>query len=94
MFGNDSLFVLIVVAKRNDNGSHWDKVDIKWGIVQRWNGPERIRYFLWLYTHRTLLMNRERYRKHMAVNPRCDKCGALEESLVHVPRDCRHSEDV
>ena len=50
--------------------------------------PYRIQMFLWLLLHNKLLMNAERYRRHMVDSPKCVICSADEEDLNHVFRDC------
>ena len=52
-----------------------------------WNGPERIRYFLWPVGHGKLLTNEERYRRHLAEDSHCLICNKTGEDVLHVLRD-------
>ncbi|CAN1832077.1 Putative ribonuclease H protein At1g65750 [Linum perenne] len=63
-------------------------LDPIWRLIWRWKGPQRIRQFLWLVAHNRLLTNSERHRRHLAEIGACQVCPGLEESVLHVLRDC------
>lgn len=50
--------------------------------------PERTRVFLWLVTHRAIMTNMERKRRHLSENGGCQLCKNGEETILHVLRDC------
>ncbi|RYR46846.1 hypothetical protein Ahy_A07g032688 [Arachis hypogaea] len=62
--------------------------------VWKWNGPERIRYLLWLVTNEAILTNATRARRHMTNIANCPRCNAEEETTIHVLRDCQFARKV
>ncbi|CAN1138974.1 Putative ribonuclease H protein At1g65750 [Linum perenne] len=56
--------------------------------IWRWKGPQWIRQFLLLVAHNRLLTNSERHRRHLAEVGACQVCPGLEDSVLHVLRDC------
>ncbi|CAN1796887.1 Putative ribonuclease H protein At1g65750 [Linum perenne] len=73
-----------LLAAEEDDGT----LDPIWRLIWRWKGPQRIRQFLWLVAHNRLLTNSERHRRHLAEVGACQVCPGLEESVLHVLRDC------
>ncbi|WCJ44200.1 RNA-directed DNA polymerase (reverse transcriptase)-related family protein [Euphorbia peplus] len=65
-----------------------------WKDIWRWDGPHRIRSFLWLATKGKLLTNSERTRRHLDVNDMCPVCNIHTETIVHVFRDCLQARSV
>ncbi|CAN0866718.1 Putative ribonuclease H protein At1g65750 [Linum grandiflorum] len=61
----------------------------RWKSVRRWQGPNKIRHFLWLASHNRLLTNEERGRHHLTNQVICSFCSCNTESCIHVLRDCR-----
>ena len=57
-------------------------------MVWDWKAPERIRFFLWLATHRRLLTNAERYKRHLTQDSHCEFYSEVEEDILHVLRHC------
>ncbi|EOY08867.1 Uncharacterized protein TCM_024142 [Theobroma cacao] len=49
---------------------------------------ERIRTFLFLYSHKKILTHQERVCKNFAIDPRCPTCQVNEESILHCLREC------
>ncbi|CAI9098889.1 OLC1v1035618C1 [Oldenlandia corymbosa var. corymbosa] len=49
----------------------WDQDDRKWQLLWKWQGPERIKLFMWLLMRKALLCNAERLRRHMTDNGNC-----------------------
>ncbi|CAN1308034.1 Putative ribonuclease H protein At1g65750 [Linum perenne] len=64
------------------------RTGINWDKVWKWEGPYRIKSFLWLAVHGRLLTNSERVRRHLATSAACPRCGAASESVAHALRDC------
>ncbi|CAN1792527.1 Putative ribonuclease H protein At1g65750 [Linum perenne] len=76
-----SAYNMITAQNAPRTGINWDKV---W----KWEGPYRIKSFLWLAVHGRLLTNSERVRRHLATSAACPRCGAASESVAHALRDC------
>ncbi|CAN1308617.1 Putative ribonuclease H protein At1g65750, partial [Linum perenne] len=60
-----------------------------WDRIWRWNGPNKIKHFLWLATHNRLFTNEERSRRHLTNQVVCSRCSLQTESLSHVLLDCQ-----
>lgn len=61
----------------------------KWDIVWRAPVQQRVRVFLWLLLHERLLCNTNRVHRHLADDPRCQRCNNnSDETLLHLFRDC------
>ncbi|CAN1191394.1 Putative ribonuclease H protein At1g65750 [Linum perenne] len=65
-----------------------------WNRIWRWNGPNKIKHFLWLATHNRLLTNEERSRRHLTNQVVCSRCSLQTESLSHVLLDCQFASQV
>ncbi|XP_061375835.1 uncharacterized protein LOC133317945, partial [Gastrolobium bilobum] len=65
-----------------------------WESVWRWQGPERIRFFLWLMAGEKLMTNVCRLRRHMALSDLCPRCNKSSETILHTIRDCPQSKEV
>ncbi|CAN0891969.1 Putative ribonuclease H protein At1g65750 [Linum grandiflorum] len=65
-----------------------EMADSRWKAVWRWQGPNKIRNFLWLTSHNRLLTNEERSRRHLTTQVFCSFCSSHTESCVHILRDC------
>jgi ribonuclease HI len=61
--------------------------DHKWRKVWKLASTQRIRVFVWHILHNRLLTNDRLASWHLK-EPYCDYCGQMEESLLHVLRDC------
>jgi hypothetical protein len=57
------------------------KRDSVWKLMWKWNGPERIKVFLWTVAHNSLLTNETRVHRIMAEDPQCHHCPLEVESL-------------
>ncbi|RYR24144.1 hypothetical protein Ahy_B02g057644 [Arachis hypogaea] len=57
-------------------------------LAWKWNGPERIRSFIWLVAHETILTNTKRKRRHLTIDARCHQCNFVTEDALHVLRNC------
>ncbi|RYQ83778.1 hypothetical protein Ahy_B10g102615 [Arachis hypogaea] len=60
--------------------------------VWNWQGPERIRTFLWLVAHNAILTNSERRRRHLTNDDSCPRCHHHDETVIHVLRDCSYAQ--
>ncbi|CAN0924776.1 Putative ribonuclease H protein At1g65750 [Linum grandiflorum] len=60
----------------------------RWKSLWRWQGPNKIRHFLWLASHNRLLTNEERGRRHLTDQVLCSFCSCNTESCIHVLGDC------
>ncbi|CAN1809758.1 Putative ribonuclease H protein At1g65750 [Linum perenne] len=56
--------------------------------VWKWDGPNRVKYFLWLAFHEILLTNAERARRHLTTSVWCSRCRDQTETASHVLREC------
>ncbi|PKI31543.1 hypothetical protein CRG98_048066, partial [Punica granatum] len=77
-----SAYKLLTVGSGTD---HYSKL---WKNIWRWEGPQRIRFFLWRFAGESLLTNEARYRKSLCDTPSCPHCESGAESTLHVSRDC------
>lgn len=62
--------------------------------IWKWNGPERIRYFLWKCAHKVLMTNEVRNRRGFSESDLCPICQHVTESLLHMFRDCQSAQAV
>ncbi|CAN1754317.1 Putative ribonuclease H protein At1g65750 [Linum perenne] len=67
---------------------------VRWSAVWKWEGPQRVRHFLWIVSNNKLLTNAERYRRHITNCGDCGVCLGTPESSLHVLRDCAASREV
>ncbi|KAL4394826.1 hypothetical protein AHAS_Ahas02G0190800 [Arachis hypogaea] len=58
-----------------------------WKAIWEWKGPERIKTFMWQLSHNRLLTAKRRARI-MGTLPFCHLCPQVEETALHVLRDC------
>ncbi|CAN1339552.1 Putative ribonuclease H protein At1g65750 [Linum perenne] len=59
-----------------------------WKRVWGWQGPNKIKHFLWLASHDRLLTNVDRSRRHLTNQVVCPRCYAQAENLQHIFLDC------
>ncbi|CAN1301181.1 Putative ribonuclease H protein At1g65750 [Linum perenne] len=62
--------------------------DCFWNRLWKWNGPNKINHFLWIASHKRLLTNEERSRRHLTNQVNCSRCPSHLESIEHVIFDC------
>uniref|UniRef100_A0A199UBV5 Uncharacterized protein n=1 Tax=Manihot esculenta TaxID=3983 RepID=A0A199UBV5_MANES len=60
-----------------------------WEHIWALKCPQRVRNFIWLACRGKILTNEERFRRGLTNNEACGLCGAHQESVLHVLRDCR-----
>lgn len=63
--------------------------DDKWKKLWKWNGPEKIKTFLWLLAHDRIHTMSLRAKRNMADSDRCPFTCDTEETAMHVIRDCK-----
>ncbi|CAN1321033.1 Putative ribonuclease H protein At1g65750 [Linum perenne] len=68
--------------------------DSIWSHIWRWSGPNRIKHFLWLASHKKLLMNEERGRRQLTTQVLCHRCSSFNESISHVFYECNFAMQV
>ncbi|KAA3459207.1 reverse transcriptase [Gossypium australe] len=72
----------------------WSSRDNNWKNIWRYQGPQRVRFFLWLAFKQKLLTNSERMRRGIGQSNSCALCGNEIEDMVHVLRDCPTAKDM
>lgn len=73
------------IIRRNEN----EVEDVIWKKVWKVEASERIRNFLWLVAHDSIILsNVNRVRRHLSDSAMCDICGESDESTLHIIRDC------
>ncbi|PKI54066.1 hypothetical protein CRG98_025560 [Punica granatum] len=75
-------------------GSGTDHFSKLWKNIWRWEGPQRIRFFLWCTARESLLTNEARYRRSLCDTPSCPYRESGAESALHVLRDCALAKQV
>jgi hypothetical protein len=61
--------------------------------VWHWQGPNRIKAFLWKLSHGRLLTNEERRHRNMTNSDLCPRCHDYPESIMHCLRDCEDARE-
>ncbi|CAN1195843.1 Putative ribonuclease H protein At1g65750 [Linum perenne] len=62
-----------------------------WKCVWKWQGPNRIKHFLWLVAHNRLLTNLERKKRHLTAEEYCRLCPNSTEDSLHIGRRRRET---
>ncbi|CAN1351644.1 Putative ribonuclease H protein At1g65750 [Linum perenne] len=65
-----------------------------WKRIWKWEGPQRVRQFLWLALHNRLLTNAERHRRHLTDTAECGACANDTETVDHILRGCPMAQQV
>ncbi|KAA3474835.1 GTP cyclohydrolase 1-like [Gossypium australe] len=68
--------------------SSWRPRNDIWKSIWRYQGPHRVRLFLWIVANQRLLTNSERTRRGIGQSNACPRCGHACEDIMHVLRDC------
>lgn len=66
----------------------------QWSKVWKWEGPHRIKCFMWLVLNGGLKTNTLRARCAMNNDDRCPLCKSMSESTLHILRDCPRTQEV
>ncbi|CAN1147800.1 Putative ribonuclease H protein At1g65750 [Linum perenne] len=85
VFSVKSAYCMLREIEGRDNGCNWSKI---W----KWEGPNKIRHFMWLLEHGKLMTNVERGRRRLIDNLECQQCSGVNEDLKHVFRECSFTE--
>ncbi|KAA3472023.1 reverse transcriptase [Gossypium australe] len=72
----------------------WHPHEEYWKIPWKYQGPQRVRLFLWLAFRQRLLTISERVRRGISHSSSCPTCGHSVEDLMHVLRDCPTAKEV
>ncbi|MBA0734574.1 hypothetical protein Gogos_018474, partial [Gossypium gossypioides] len=59
-----------------------------WKIPFKCQGPQRVRFFIWLALKQRLLTNMERVQRGLSDRSTCGVCGHIIEDALHAIRDC------
>ncbi|CAN1799377.1 Putative ribonuclease H protein At1g65750 [Linum perenne] len=65
-----------------------------WRKVWNWEGPAKIKQFMWLVSHCKLMTNDERQKRHIATDANCPDCNGACEDVDHVIRSCHVGKQV
>ncbi|KAF7814111.1 putative ribonuclease H protein At1g65750 family [Senna tora] len=68
--------------------------DIPKEPIWSWQGPQRIKSFLWLCGHDKVLSNVAHKHRGMTEEDGCAKCGESQEDLLHFLKDCSNIKNV
>ncbi|CAN1123547.1 Putative ribonuclease H protein At1g65750 [Linum perenne] len=71
-----------------------DGGDEIWRIAWKWEGPQRVRQFMWTALHGRLLTNAERVRRHLTGTGECSLCNSASETDEHLLRSCHFARQV
>ncbi|KAE8717106.1 hypothetical protein F3Y22_tig00110059pilonHSYRG00042 [Hibiscus syriacus] len=74
--------------RRSKLNTNVEREDIIWSTVAKFRGIPIFKSFLWLMAHERILTNKERARRHLTSQTKCEACGAAEESIHHIFREC------
>ncbi|KAK5802198.1 hypothetical protein PVK06_029782 [Gossypium arboreum] len=70
-----------------------DELIFSWS-THEFSKSKRVRHFLWLVLNEHLLTNVEQCRRGLVRDPSCALCGNVEESTIHIFRDCVNAREV
>lgn len=72
----------------------WSAQGNKWKEVWKYQGPHRVRFFLWLVCKQRLLTNLEKARRGIGQDISCQICYHNTKDILHVLRECPTTEEV
>ncbi|KAK7258703.1 hypothetical protein RIF29_24285 [Crotalaria pallida] len=78
----------ILMKPVTDNPSNPSNLNDNFNLLWKWEGPQRIRSFMWLLCHGRLLTNEERVKRGMGISNLCHRCNSAPETILHMIRDC------
>ncbi|KAA3485757.1 reverse transcriptase [Gossypium australe] len=81
-------------AYRSLKENTWRPNQDIWKTIWKYQGPQRVRLFLWLVANQRILTNSERTRRGFGQSNACSRCGHDVEDIMHVLRDCPTAKDV
>ncbi|CAL1352198.1 unnamed protein product [Linum trigynum] len=59
-----------------------------WKNIWKLPVPERVRCFMWVVAHDKISINAQLVKRKIASSPCCYRCSTLEETTIHILRDC------
>ncbi|PNX60889.1 ribonuclease H [Trifolium pratense] len=74
-------------------GIHDEDGDSVWRKVWHLKVPERVRTLVWMTVHNRLLTNSLKSEMGLS-HALCDSCGDVEETTLHVMRDCPRAKNI
>ncbi|MBA0834875.1 hypothetical protein Goarm_007196, partial [Gossypium armourianum] len=74
--------------------SSWDPRDTNWNIPWKFQGPQRVKVFIWLALKQRLLTNMERVRRGIGSDGSCTVCSFELEDILHAIRDCTAGKEI
>ncbi|CAN1250668.1 Putative ribonuclease H protein At1g65750, partial [Linum perenne] len=87
LFSIKSAYEILAATDRSNS-------DQRWKAFWNWQGPNRVRFFLWLAVHNRLLTNTKHMRRHLCNDDVCSRCRAGPEDTLHVLRDCSFAKSI
>ncbi|KAK5844398.1 hypothetical protein PVK06_000535 [Gossypium arboreum] len=66
----------------------WNSKDGVWQIPSKFQGPQRVEFFIWMTLTDRLLTNEESMKRGLGDNSACGICSHNIEDALHVIRDC------
>ncbi|MBA0769986.1 hypothetical protein Gotri_018671, partial [Gossypium trilobum] len=72
----------------------WNSKESIWQLPWKFQGLQRVRFFIWLTLKEQLLTNAEKTRRGIGMNIACGICGHDYENVLHVLRDCIAAKDI
>lgn len=72
----------------------WNSKDVTWQVIWKYQGPQRVRFFLWIADKQRLLTNSERTRRGLSHNSSFSVCGNETKDILHVLRDSLAAKEV
>lgn len=61
---------------------------VPWKGIWSFNIPPKLKIFAWIVAQGRLLTNVQRCIRHISSDPCCNLCPGIEESMLHLLRDC------
>ncbi|MBA0593315.1 hypothetical protein Gorai_010266, partial [Gossypium raimondii] len=72
----------------------WNPRDPFWKRSWKYQGLQRVKFFLWLASKQKLLTNVECVRRGIGQNSTCSVCGKEPEDTLYVLRDCSAAKEI
>lgn len=67
---------------------NYSAVDPRWQLIWKWQGPRRVRTFMWLAVQGKIQCNTELYKRRVVADMGCIRCNGVIEDAAHAFRDC------
>lgn len=93
-FSSDGFFSIKSAHQFLYNDLNQEPPSFPFDRVWKWQGPARIKTFLWKLCHQRILTDSERLHRGMTDNDLCPRCLQLPESILHCLRDCEAISDI